>query len=83
MDEADPMLFSALHVYSPISALAALLSFKQAIPLEYSILQVGLDLTFPSALNQATFISGVPPTWHFKQTASPAVTSIGSKFSMK
>lgn len=83
MDEADPMLFSALHVYSPISASAALLNFKQAMPLEYSILQVGEDLTFPSALNQATLMSGVPPTWHFKQTASPAVTSIGSKFSMK
>lgn len=77
------MRFSALQVYSPMSALVALLSLRQATPLEYSSLQVGLDLTLPSALNQDTLISGVPATWHFRQTASPTVTSIGSRFSTK
>lgn len=77
------MRFSALQVYSPMSALVALLSFRQATPFVYSNLQVGLDLTLPSALNQDTLISGVPPTWHFRHTASPAVTSMGSRDSMK
>lgn len=77
------MRFSALQVYSPMSALVALLSFRQAMPFEYSNLQVGLDLTLPSALNQDTLISGVPATWHFRHTASPAVTSMGSRGSMK
>lgn len=77
------MRFSALQVYSPMSALVALLSFRQATPFVYSNLQVGLDLTLPSALNQDTLISGVPPTWHFRHTASPAVTSMGSRNSTK
>lgn len=77
------MLFSALQEYSPMSALEALANFKQAAPLEYSILHVGEDRTLPSPLNQETLMSGVPPIWHFRQTASPAVTSIGSKLSIK
>lgn len=77
------MLFSALQVYSPMSALEALANFKQATPFEYSILQVGEDRTLPSPLNQETLMSGVPPIWHLRQTASPAVTSIGSKHSIK
>lgn len=83
LEEADPMLFSALHVYSPMSAFVTLASFKQAVPLENSILQVGEDRTLPSALNQDTLISGVPLIWHFRHTASPTVTSIGSKRSIK
>lgn len=80
---AEPMLFSALQVYSPISAFEAFVNFKQAVPFENSILQVGEDRTLPSPLNQDTLISGVPAIWHFRQTASPAVTSIGSKLSIK
>lgn len=83
VEEAEPMRFSALQVYSPMSALVALLSFRQATPFEYSNLQVGLDLTLPSALNHDTLISGVPATWHFRHTASPAVTSMGSRGSTK
>lgn len=82
-EEAEPMRFSALQVYSPISVLVALLSFRQATPFEYSSLQVGLERTLPSALNQDTLISGVPATLHFRQTASPAVTSMGSRVSTK
>lgn len=77
------MRFSALQVYSPMSAFVALLSFRQATPFEYSNLQVGLDLTLPSALNQDTLISGVPATRHLRHTASPAVTSMGSRDSTK
>lgn len=77
------MRFSVLQVYSPMSAFVALLSFRQATPFEYSSLQVGLDLTLPSALNQDTLISGVPATRHFRHTASPAVTSMGSRGSTK
>ena len=77
------MEFSALQVYSPMSALPALLSFRQAVPRLNSSLQVALERTFPSALNQNTLISGVPPTWHFRHTASPVVTSIGSRDSTK
>ena len=62
VEEAEPMRFSALQVYSPMSALVALLSFRQATPLVYSNLHVGLDRTLPSALNQDTLISGVPAT---------------------
>lgn len=83
MEEAEPIRFSALQVYSPMSALVALLSFRQATPFEYSSLQVGLDRTLPSALNQDTLISGVPATWHFRHTASPVVTSMGSRDSTK
>lgn len=77
------MLFSALHMYSPMSAFVTLASFRQAVPLENSILQVGEDRTLPSALNHDTLISGVPSIWHFRHTASPTVTSIGSKRSIK
>lgn len=83
LEDAVPILFSALHVYSPMSALEVLLIFRQATPFENSILHMAEDLSFPSALNQDTLISGVPPIWHFKQTASPAVTSIGSNCSIK
>lgn len=77
------MLFSALQVYSPVSALETLANFKQAMPLEYSTLQFMEERTLPSPLNQETLISGVPPILHFRQTASPVVTSIGSKVSIK
>lgn len=83
VEEAEPILFSALQVYSPMSALVALLSFRLATPFEYSNLQLELDRTLPSALNQDTLISGVPATWHFRHTASPAVTSMGSRDSTK
>lgn len=53
------------------------------MPFEKAIEQV-LDLrSFPSALNQATKMSGVPAIRHLRVRASPTVTSKGSNASTK